>query len=123
MNEYIPFMNSWCVVPADAPPGEDCDWQSNSSHAVLMNRETLGWSAAAACGTWAASATASAHAEAYREDRRDMGRFLQGLFSRRLGTRAGRLKRDVAAGPIDPPRRRRQPPILSWVRSSKSLAS
>ena len=53
MNEYIPFMNSWCVVPADAPPGENCDWQSNSSHAVLMNRETLGWSAAAASFAYA----------------------------------------------------------------------
>ena len=48
VNEYIPFMNSWCEIPPDAPPGEDCDWQSNRSAGVRMNRVTLGWNAAAA---------------------------------------------------------------------------
>jgi hypothetical protein len=47
------FMNSWCTIPPDAPAGENCDWQSNSSHAVLMNRATLGWSASAASFAYA----------------------------------------------------------------------
>ena len=46
-------MNSWCTIPPDAPPGENCDWQSNSSHSVLMNRATLGWSASAASFAYA----------------------------------------------------------------------
>ena len=46
MNEFIPFNNEWCN--SSAAKGATCDWAGNSSMGAAMNRETMGWSAAAA---------------------------------------------------------------------------
>jgi len=49
MNEFIPFNNEWC----NASAGGSCDWASNASRTTTINRQTLGWSAAAASFAYA----------------------------------------------------------------------
>ena len=48
MNEFIPFMSDWCNVTISPPPAGACNWALNGSKATRINRQTLGWNAAAA---------------------------------------------------------------------------
>ena len=53
MNEFIPFMNDWCNATVTPPPTGACDWTRNASTPTRINRETLGWNAAAASFAYA----------------------------------------------------------------------
>lgn len=51
VNEFIPFNREWCNNTGMV--NVSCDWQSDESRGVRINRKTLGWSAAAAAFAYA----------------------------------------------------------------------